>query len=127
MPLTEKGQKILANFKKEYGEERGERIFYASKNAGRITGVDSEDAALPLSVRTTVDEEAPVPEREPELTGKIPTEEGGYQPAATAPKDPGVVQTRAETAPDEIRTSDSIPVGDQSLKNWNLRNKKFWG
>ena len=45
MPLTSKGEKILAAMKKEYGEEKGESVFYASKNAGKISGVDSADAA----------------------------------------------------------------------------------
>ena len=39
MPLTKKGKKIMAEMKKNYGEEHGERVFYASANAGRITGV----------------------------------------------------------------------------------------
>lgn len=44
-PLTEKGEKILAAMKKAYGEEKGEQIFYASKNKGTISGVDvSKDA-----------------------------------------------------------------------------------
>ena len=42
MPLTEKGQEIKANMQKEYGKEKGERVFYASKNKGTITGVDNE-------------------------------------------------------------------------------------
>src|SRR5262249_50158171 len=41
MPLTSKGQHILSNFQREYGTEKGEKVFYASVNAGRITGVDS--------------------------------------------------------------------------------------
>jgi hypothetical protein len=40
MPLTEKGQKIMANMQREYGPKKGESVFYASRNAGRITGVD---------------------------------------------------------------------------------------
>src|SRR5258708_7287242 len=40
MPLTSKGEEIRANMKKEYGPEKGEEVFYASKNAGTITGVD---------------------------------------------------------------------------------------
>lgn len=40
MPLTEKGRKIMRNMKEEYGEEKGEEVFYASKNKGTITGVD---------------------------------------------------------------------------------------
>jgi hypothetical protein len=41
-PLTKKGEKILAAMKKVYGEEKGEQIFYASKNKGTISGVDSK-------------------------------------------------------------------------------------
>lgn len=40
MPLTEKGHEIMAAMKKEYGESKGEEVFYASRNAGTITGVD---------------------------------------------------------------------------------------
>jgi hypothetical protein len=43
MPLTEKGQKILTSMKKQYGPEKGEQVFYASKNAGKLTGVDDDD------------------------------------------------------------------------------------
>lgn len=39
MPLTAKGKKIKATMTKQYGKEKGERVFYASENAGRIKGV----------------------------------------------------------------------------------------
>ena len=39
MPLTKKGQKIKRAMDKEYGKERGDRVFYASANKGTITGV----------------------------------------------------------------------------------------
>lgn len=39
MPLTDKGKKIMSAMKSEYGEEKGERVFYASANKGRIKGV----------------------------------------------------------------------------------------
>lgn len=39
MPLTAKGEKVLAAMKKEYGPEKGERVFYASANKGKIKGV----------------------------------------------------------------------------------------
>ncbi len=32
MPLTNKGQKIMANMQKEYGAKKGESVFYASIN-----------------------------------------------------------------------------------------------
>jgi hypothetical protein len=39
MPLTKKGKKIMAAMRKQYGSERGERVFYASENKGTIKGV----------------------------------------------------------------------------------------
>lgn len=40
MPLTDKGKKIKKSMKKQYGKKKGERVFYASKNKGKIKGVD---------------------------------------------------------------------------------------
>ena len=40
MPLTEKGKKIKAAMKRQYGAEKGEDVFWASKQKGTITGVD---------------------------------------------------------------------------------------
>lgn len=51
MPLTEKGEKILAAMKEQYGEEEGTRVFYASKNAGTIEGVDGFDPDQPRDDR----------------------------------------------------------------------------
>lgn len=43
MPLTKKGSKILANMRKEYPtEKKAEKVFYASRNAGKIKGVDKK-------------------------------------------------------------------------------------
>ena len=39
MPLTEKGKKVKAAMKKEYGGKKGERVFYATENKGKIKGV----------------------------------------------------------------------------------------
>jgi hypothetical protein len=38
MPLTKKGKKIKRSMEREYGEEKGERVFYASQNKGSIKG-----------------------------------------------------------------------------------------
>lgn len=40
MPLTAKGKKIKAAMDKEYGAKKGEKVFYASRNSGKIKGVD---------------------------------------------------------------------------------------
>lgn len=39
MPLTNKGEKIKAIMMKEYGAKKGEKVFYASENSGKIKGV----------------------------------------------------------------------------------------
>ena len=38
MPLTKKGKKIKSAMKEQYGKEKGDQVFYASQNAGTITG-----------------------------------------------------------------------------------------
>jgi hypothetical protein len=43
MPLTEKGEEILSEMKEQYGEKKGEQVFYASENKGTITGVHNDD------------------------------------------------------------------------------------
>ena len=40
MPLTKKGVKIMKTMTKEYGAEKGKKVFYASRNKGKIKGVD---------------------------------------------------------------------------------------
>ena len=40
MPLTKKGQKIKSAMTKEYGAKKGEKVFYATINAGKIKGAD---------------------------------------------------------------------------------------
>jgi hypothetical protein len=39
MPKTKKGKKILRSMRKTYGSKKGEQVFYASENAGTISGV----------------------------------------------------------------------------------------
>jgi len=43
MPLTAKGEKILASLEKEYGAEKAKEVLYAGKNKGTFTGIDSEE------------------------------------------------------------------------------------
>lgn len=40
MPQTEKGKKIMKAMEKTYGKKKAKQVFYASKNKGKITGVD---------------------------------------------------------------------------------------
>jgi len=40
MPLTKKGAKIKKAMEEQYGDKKGESVFYASKNKGTISGVE---------------------------------------------------------------------------------------
>jgi hypothetical protein len=40
MPLTKKGEKVLAAMKAEYGAKKGTSVFYAKVNAGTLPGVE---------------------------------------------------------------------------------------
>lgn len=41
MPLTKKGEKMLAAMKEQYGSKKGEEVFYATMNKGKIKGMES--------------------------------------------------------------------------------------
>ena len=51
MPLTTKGKKIEEAMEKEYGEKKGEQVFYASKNKGTIKGVEGRAKTKALSTK----------------------------------------------------------------------------
>ncbi len=53
MPLTKKGEKIMKAMKEEYGDKKGEGIFYASKNKKTITGV--EKAYIGKAIKQTTE------------------------------------------------------------------------
>jgi len=38
--LTKKGTTIMAAMRSEYGDKKGESVFYASRNKGNIKGVE---------------------------------------------------------------------------------------
>lgn len=40
MPLSDKGKKVLAAMKKQYGTDRGKEVFYASISKGKVKGVE---------------------------------------------------------------------------------------
>jgi len=40
MPLTDRGKKIMKSMKERYGKKKGEQIFYATKNKGKLKNVE---------------------------------------------------------------------------------------
>lgn len=45
MPLTAKGETVLAAMKKQYGAKKGSSVFYASVNKGVVTGAEKRPPA----------------------------------------------------------------------------------
>ena len=41
MPVTKKGKKIMKSMKKTYGKD-AKKVFYASRNKGKIKGVEKK-------------------------------------------------------------------------------------
>ena len=42
MPLNTKGKKIMKSMKATYGSKKGEEVFYATKNKGKIKNVEKK-------------------------------------------------------------------------------------
>ena len=42
MPLNKKGKKIMAAMKEQYGSKTGQKVFYATKNKGKIKNVEKK-------------------------------------------------------------------------------------
>lgn len=40
MPKTKKGKKVFAALKKEYGAKKGESVYYALVNSGKLKGAE---------------------------------------------------------------------------------------
>lgn len=39
MPLSRKGRKIKRKMEEEYGKKKGDQVFYASENSGKLRGL----------------------------------------------------------------------------------------
>lgn len=112
MPLTEKGSEIMSNMKKEYGSEEGERVFYASKNKGNISGVDCQDDC------TQTDSAAHgLPAGYPE--NSTSTEPLPSAPEAAPHVSVGMTDSPMEHLPMTIRPQDSF---DHAQHRWDVWN-----
>jgi hypothetical protein len=51
MPLTKKGRKVMTAMEDTYGsKDKAESVFYASKNAGKLRGVDRSKEGKDVSM-----------------------------------------------------------------------------
>jgi len=39
MPMSKAGKKMMNNMKKQYGDKKGKKVFYAMENQGRVPGM----------------------------------------------------------------------------------------
>lgn len=77
MPLTSKGEKILRHMEEEYGsEKKAKEVLYASKNAGKISGIDESSAASMSQAAVSPNPVGGLPatsRQSPVATDKLPT------------------------------------------------------
>ena len=52
MPLNTKGKKIMKSMQKTYGKKKAKEVFYASKNKGKLFGVEKSGKAKPIKALT---------------------------------------------------------------------------
>jgi|SRR5580765_4298807 len=106
MPLTSKGEEIKGAMQSEYGAKKGEQVFYASKNAGTIKGVDDDmklEHAPPFETNTQ------------NVTGSYP----GFDAAQQAPLpagEPKQAPTAPSSLPDVITPAETVAA---SMSRWN--------
>jgi hypothetical protein len=86
MPLSAKGQKIMAAMRREYGAKKAESVFYASKNSGKISGVDAT-----------------------QVLGKVVSDQGSESQAMQPPNPVESSPLKQVTVP----AGDSLPTKDQ--------------
>ena len=67
MPLNKKGKKIMKKMKEEYGNKKGESVFYAMENSGKLKGVKKAKKGMMTNLK-------PVPAGKEKSLGKLPPE-----------------------------------------------------
>ena len=40
MPMTKKGRKAMSAMRKQYGKKKGKKVFYATKNKRKMSGME---------------------------------------------------------------------------------------
>jgi hypothetical protein len=66
MPLNKKGKKVMEKMKEEYGKKKGESVFYAMENSGKLKGVKKAKQGMMANLK-------PVPAGKEKSLGKLPT------------------------------------------------------
>lgn len=125
MPLTAKGEKILEAMQEEHGKEEGERIFYASKNAGRITGVDQKNDADEKDEKKDAEAEVKeAPTKETKTTVKEPAGEDKPDPKSqvkSAEQELKALEREQEQSEESLSRQNNID--DQKSIVRQLRNE----
>jgi len=65
MPLNKKGKKIMEKMKEEYGKKKGESVFYAMENSGKLKDVKKAKQGMMANLK-------PVPAEKKNSLGKLP-------------------------------------------------------
>src|SRR5215469_679034 len=127
MPLTEKGDKIKSAMQEQYGEKKGEQVFYASKNKGTITGVDSKTTvthsrSVPGLGRTTVSHTNDKSDNPPVVKGALPVPQRHKDLLGEVSKPETTLRGPMKNAEAPERTKKSDDAKDQSSTFSNVQS-----
>jgi len=130
MPLNKKGKKIKRAMQKQYGKKKGEKVFYAMENSGKLRKVTKARGGMDAS--------------QPDFGGGTPGPgdtggEGGYTPQSTSQfgqegsspsSTGGPNKVEARKGPIEINMPQSLrylfPTTSAAIYGFNKLNKSLY-
>jgi hypothetical protein len=112
MPLTDKGAKILASMQRQYGDKKGKSVFYASINAGKITGAEGYQAGGEVAGLVDHDSDPELP-RTPEAAKLIP-----MLPLPSSYRDPAYISVIQRLLEGQRRLNAMNPIIRASLRRY---------
>jgi hypothetical protein len=121
MPLTAKGEKIKSAMVAEYGAEKGEQVFYASKNAGKISGVDEMNGGVE-GLKSYGDSESCDDSHHHEFKGKTGPE---IEDRKHEDSGMGLVQNKEEPHAAAAEYPKPMDAGPAIMKNHEFPNDPF--
>jgi hypothetical protein len=119
MPLNKKGKKIMEKMKEEYGKKKGESVFYAMENSGKLKGVKKAKQGMMANLK-------PVPAGKEKSLGKLPPEvrnRMGYAKYGKIMKAKMGAQV-SDKEIEKIKKLANAQVSDKEIENFEIETIK---
>ena len=120
MPLTPRGKKIMKSMQERYGKKKGEQVFYATKNKGKLKGV--EKAYLGKAIKQPTETKKEFQMRHAYHTPFMKKPKG-FKGGGADMGDPGKAEERAKKGYGSTGGVDRSKVGEGSQYAKNVAAK----